>query len=405
MKSPNKQVTDRCDYNKVLDLFIRMVKAPSHPGIKRQEEQTVKELSQFLTTHHIEHEIIEVEEGRPNLLATIEGPQAGNHLLFCGHTDTVPPNSQGSTNPFSAVEKDGRLYGRGTADMKGAVAAMAGALANLKVSGQLKSGRVTLAAVVDEEMKSLGTESLIKSGFKADAVIVGEPTQNLISIGNRGLEWLRIDFKGRAAHGSTPQAGINAISAAARFVHFIENELVPDFQRRIDPALGSPAINMGTIEGGESPSTVAAHCSITLDRRWVTTESIEDVFEDLEKILDKIRREKPGLKTKITRVPDNMATMIHGPVAINVSHPIVVTAQKVLTAFGQPSEPLTVFPGWTDASLLSREGKIPAIIWGPGEIDCAHSPDESIRLNDVFLAADMYTEAAIQFCGTTKVNG
>ena len=397
MHSSQKNPSKRCNEKDIIELLIRMVRAPSHPGIPRQEEAVVRELDAFLKTYDIETVITEVQEGRPNLIATLAGSQPGPHLLFCGHTDTVPPNVEGTTDPFAATIKEGRLYGRGTADMKGAVAAMAGALAGLKASGELKAGKITLAAVADEEMESLGAESLILSGFKADASIVGEPTSNKIAVGHKGLEWLQVDFEGRAAHGGTPEAGINAISAAAHFIQLVENELVPKLKKRLDPVLGSPAINMGTISGGDQPSTVAAHCQIKLDRRWVTTETIEQVFEDLENLLQRVREERPGLKTKVSRVPAGMATMIHGPITIESNHPLVQAAQKALEDFEQPTEPLTVFPAWTDGSLLSREAKIPTIIWGPGELDYAHSPEESIRLKDVILAAELYVAASLHF--------
>lgn len=397
MQSTKKNPSKRCNEKGIVELLIRMVKAPSHPGIPHQEEAVVKELNAFLKTYDIETAITEVREGRPNLIATIAGSLPGPHLLLCGHTDTVPPNIQSSTDPFAAFEKDGRLYGRGTADMKGAVAAMAGALAGLKASGELKAGKITLAAIIDEEMESLGAESLILSGFRADASIVGEPTNNKIAIGHKGLEWLQVDFEGRAAHGGTPEAGINAISAAAYFIHLVENELIPKLKKRHDPVLGPPAINMGTISGGDQPSTVAAHCHIKLDRRWVTTETIEQVFGDLENLLQRVRKERPGLKTRVSRVPGGMATMIHGPMTVDPNHPLVQAAQKALEDFEQPTEPLTVFPAWTDGALLSSEAKIPTIIWGPGELDYAHSPEESIKLEDVSLAAELYTAASLHF--------
>ncbi|MFP4081512.1 MAG: M20 family metallopeptidase [Candidatus Aminicenantes bacterium] len=397
MQISKKDSSKRCRGEEITELLVQMVRAPSHPGTPRQEEAVVKEINTYLKNHQIEPVISEVREGRPNLIAALEADKPGPHLLFCGHTDTVPPNVQSSTDPFAAVEKKGRLYGRGTADMKGAVAAMAGALVGLKESGGLKAGKVTLAAVVDEEMESLGAESLILSGFKADAAVVGEPTSNKIAIGHKGLEWLQIDFEGRAAHGGTPQAGINAISAAAHFIQLVEKELVPELKERKDFILGVPAINMGTISGGDQPSTVAAHCRIRLDRRWVTTETIEQVFGDLEDLLKKVRKERPGLKTKVSRVPGSIATMVHGPVTIEANHPVVQAAGKALAEFGKPTEPLTVFPAWTDASLISREGGIPSIIWGPGELDYAHSPEESIKLKDVVLAAELYAAAALHF--------
>jgi acetylornithine deacetylase/succinyl-diaminopimelate desuccinylase len=385
------------DDREVKDLLVSLVKAPSYPGVPRQEEAVVKELSRFLQSRGIAPEIQEVREGRPNLLASVEGRRPGPHLLFCGHTDTVPPNIQNPGDAFSAIEKDGRLHGRGTSDMKGALAAMACALAALKKSGEPAFGRVTLAAVIDEEMESLGAENLILRGFKADGAVIGEPTSNRIAVGHKGLEWLQIDFEGRAAHGGTPEAGLNAISAAAHFVHLVEEILVPAFEKRRDPLLGLPVINLGTIAGGDQPSTVAAHCRIKVDRRWVATETIEMVFEDLEGLLRRVREARPGLKTKISRVPGGMATMLHGPLTISPDDPVVWAAEKSLIDLGLPARPLSLFPAWTDAALISKEGKIPSIVWGPGELEYAHSPEESIKLEQVFQAVRLYALAAWHF--------
>jgi acetylornithine deacetylase/succinyl-diaminopimelate desuccinylase len=383
---------------KITRLLVNLVKARSYPGIPQQEAAVVAELRAFLDENHIRTTVTEVKDGRPNLLAAVDSGKSGRHLLLCGHTDTVPPNAGISADLFAAVEREGKLYGRGTADMKGALAAMAGALVDLAKHKSLAAGKVTLAAVIDEEMESLGAEALIRSGFKADAAVVGEPTSNKIAIGHKGLEWLSVEFTGRAAHGSTPEAGINAISAAAYFVRLVEEELGPEFKKRRDPILGLPVINMGTISGGDQPSTVAAHCLIKLDRRWVTTETIEQVFADLEGLLVKVRARQPGLRTEISRVTGGMATMIHGPLTIDPAHPIVRSAQKALAGIGRQAEGLTVFPAWTDGALISREGKIPTIIWGPGELGHAHSPEENIELKEVHQAAELYAAAALDFC-------
>jgi acetylornithine deacetylase/succinyl-diaminopimelate desuccinylase len=386
------------DIHEITSLLVGLVKAPSYPGIVNQEAAVVRELDRFLQARRVETTISVIKDGRPNLLAAVDSGRPGRHLLLCGHTDTVPPNAGSDVDFFAAVEKQGRLYGRGTADMKGALAAMAAALVDLAERKSLSAGKVTFAAVIDEEMESLGAEALILSGFRADAAVVGEPTGNRIAVGHKGLEWLTVEFTGRAAHGSTPEAGINAISAAAHFVRLVEEELGPEFEKRRDPLLGLPVINMGTILGGDQPSTVAAHCEIKLDRRWVTTETIDQVFADLEFLLAEVRARKPGLKTGISRVPGGMATMIHGPLAIDPAHPIVRSAQKALAGAGRPADDLTVFPAWTDGALLSREGKIPTVIWGPGELGHAHSPEENIRLEEVRIAAGLYAAAAEDFC-------
>jgi succinyl-diaminopimelate desuccinylase len=386
--------------DKITELLTAMVRAKSYPGIPRQEAAVVRELDAFFKALGIATDVREVKDGRPNLLATVESGRPGPHLLLCGHTDTVPPNEGSPVDLFAATEKDGRLHGRGTADMKGAIAAMAGALVDLDKGKRLPSGKVTLAAVIDEEMESLGAEALVISGFRADAAVVGEPTGNAVAIGHKGLEWTTIEFMGRSAHGSTPAAGINAISAAAHFVRLVEEDLVPEFENRRDPVLGLPVINLGTIRGGDQPSTVAGRCAIQLDRRWVTTESVEMVFEDLERLLAKVRGRFPGLRTAISRVPGGMATMVHGPLRIEAGHPIVTAARTALAAHGRPHGELTVFPAWTDGALLANQGGIPTVIWGPGDLAYAHSPEESVELAEVHLAAELYAAAAMEFART-----
>ncbi len=381
----------------ILELLMEMVKAPSHPGVPRQEEAAARALAGYLRERGLRADLVEVREGRPNVIASIEGAKPGPHLLLCGHLDTVPPNAGSPADFFSAAIRDERMFGRGTVDMKGALAAMAGALVEIRDSGGLDSGRVTLAAVIDEEMESLGAEALILSGFKADGAVIGEPTENRVAIGHKGLEWLEVGFKGRAAHGSTPEAGVSAIAAAAHFASLVESELVPAFERRRDPVLGLPAINMGTIKGGQQPSMVAADCTVQLDRRWVTTETIEQVMGDLEEILAKVRAARPGLKTELKRMPGGMATMLHGPLVIDPAHPLVEAAQGAFVDLGLAAAPLTVFPAWTDGALISREAGIPTLIWGPGELALAHSAEESVRLEEVVLAARLYAAAARRF--------
>jgi acetylornithine deacetylase/succinyl-diaminopimelate desuccinylase len=381
----------------VIDLLRDLIRAPSYIGLPRQEEQVVEILARYFEKHRVEFSTIEVRPGRPNLLAIVRGKNPGKRLLLCGHTDTVAPNAITTMDPFAAEIRDGRIYGRGAVDMKGPVAAMAAALAALQNLQELEKGEVTFAAVIDEEMESLGAEALIQSGFTADGAIVGEPTGNQIAIGHKGLEWLEIEFLGRATHGGTPEKGINAISAAARFVRVVEEELAPVLQARHHPVLGSPTINMGTIRGGDQPSTVAARCCLQLDRRWVPSETIEQVFSELEEILARVREAMPGLATQVRRVPGGMATMIHGPLEIADDHPLVVAAQNARVAIYGKMGALTAFPAWTDAALLSREAHIPCIVCGPGDLPLAHSAEESIAIAEVEEAVQIYVLTVINF--------
>ncbi|MEK7727671.1 MAG: ArgE/DapE family deacylase [candidate division KSB1 bacterium] len=381
----------------LVELLRALVQAPSYVGLARQEEQVVQALARYLEQHGIATAITEVQAGRPNLIAAVRGKQAGKRLVLCGHTDTVAPNAITTMKSFAAEIREGRMYGRGTVDMKGAVAAMAATLVALKELQWPAQGEVVLAAVIDEEMESLGAEALLRSGFTADGAVIGEPTSNRIAVGHKGLEWLEVEFHGKATHGGTPEQGCNAINAASRFMRLLDKELVPRFHKRRHPILGAPSLNLGTIHGGDQPSTVAARCTLQLDRRWVPSESVELVFAELEDLLNRVRLAMPGLQTQLRRVPGGMAAMVHGPLEIATNHALVRAAQSSFEALYQKPAELTAFPAWTDAALFSREAKIPSLVCGPGDLALAHSAEESIALAEVEDAVRLYALLAESF--------
>ena len=389
------------DRARSIDLLTTLVRLPSHPGIPRQEEAVVRALAAYFAAHGLRTELQDVAPGRPNLLCTISAAQEGRHLLLCGHTDTVPLNRDEAGHGFSGEVRDGRVLGRGTADMKGAIAAMAATLVALAECDALDAGEVSLAAVIDEEMESLGTEALLRSSLRADAAIVGEPTGNQICLGHTGLEWLEIELLGVAAHGGTPDAGVNAILAAARFIASVHDELVPALARRAHPLLGPPRINVGTIAGGDQPSTVAARCTVTIDRRLLPGESFESVCRELSDLLESIERRMPGLQTAIRRVPGSMATLDHVALVTDADQAIVRAAADACAAVqGEPAS-FGVFPAWTDGALLSNVAGIPTIVLGPGDLSGAHAPYESIGVDEVVAAARIYAETAMRFCAGT----
>lgn len=372
-----------------------LVRIPSHRGVERQEERVALALARWLETRGVAAEVTEVAPGRPNLLARVVGRAPGPRLLLCGHTDTVPLNAGDSGVGFSGELRDGRLFGRGAVDMKGPLAAMAAALVALR--DNLPAGEVVLAAVADEEMESIGAEALVRSGFRADGAVVGEPTGNRLALGHKGLEWLEIEFTGRAAHGGTPERGVNAILAAARFVDLATLSLAPRFEERRHPLLGPPTLNFGTIHGGDQPSTVAASCLLTLDRRIVPGESFEGVIAELGELLNQIELGLPGLSTAIRRVPGGMATLEHIALATDAEAPIARAAARAIAAVGEMS-PATAFPAWTDGALLAGFASIPTVLLGPGDLADAHSPRESIAAAEIDQAALIYAALAVEFC-------
>ena len=381
------------------DALLRdLVMTPSHRGVERQEEATVRVLDRYLRLHGLVPEIVEVVPGRPNLLCTVAGPKPGRTLVLCGHTDTVPLNDGRPGVGFSAEVRDGCLLGRGSVDMKGALAAMAATLAALERTEALESGAVTLAAVVDEEMESLGAEHVVASGLRADGAIVGEPTSNRLALGHKGLEWIEIAFDGKAAHGGTPRAGINAIDAAARFATLVRETLQPELAARAHPLLGPPTINLGTIHGGDQPSTVAARCVLAVDRRSVPGETYGTIVAELRELLDAVESAMPGLRSSIGRMPGGMATLEHLPTVLSETHPLAVAAASACREQRGHREPPVAFPAWTDAALLAEFGGIPCVVLGPGDLSLAHSPGERVPLAEVEEAARIYAATALDFC-------
>lgn len=383
----------------VLALLSELVKLPSHPGVLQQERAVARKLAEFLSQRDVPTQLIEVRDGRPNLLAVVDSGRPGPHLLLCGHTDTVPLNKDGPGVGFSGEIVDGALQGRGAADMKGGLAAMAGALASLQADKGPAAGKVTLAAVIDEEMESLGVEALIASGLRADGAIIGEPTGNRLALGHKGLEWLEIAFTGRAAHGGTPEAGVNAINAAAQFVALVEARLEPELARARHPLLGSPTINCGTIVGGDQPSTVAARCVLRVDRRSIPGETFASMGAELRELLDEVERHRPGIRAELRRMPGGMATLEHLSSVIDPAHPLARAAREACESVTGTTQTALAFPAWTDAGLLANFAEIACVILGPGDLSVAHTPWESIPVAEVVDAAAIYRESALRFCG------
>ena len=381
-----------------LDLLQALVRTPSHPGLPHQEEAVVAVLGSYLETQGLTCSVEDVTPGRPNLLSSLEGSAAGRHLLLCGHTDTVPLNASDAGHGFSAEVADGMLHGRGACDMKGAIAAMASAMVALRATGGLAAGRLTLAAVIDEEMESLGAEALVKCHFHADGAIIGEPTSNRVALGHKGLEWLEIRFFGRAAHGGTPEAGVNAIVAAARFLTLVEDRLQPVLRGRSHPLLGPPTFNCGTIAGGDQPSTVAALCTLRADRRLVPGETYAGVLDEIGALLHEVEAQVPGIRTAVGRMRGGMATLEHRSTVLEPDHALAEALVRSAAAAQGEERSAVAFPAWTDAALFSNFSSIPCVILGPGDLAHAHSPREHVPLAEVEEAALIYALAAQTFC-------
>ncbi|HMB81070.1 MAG TPA: M20/M25/M40 family metallo-hydrolase, partial [Vicinamibacterales bacterium] len=229
-----------------------------------------------------------VAPGRPNVVGVLEGRAKGRTLMFCGHTDTV--GVTGMTDPFTPIERDGRIYGRGAQDMKGGVAAMMAAAAAIAAHGGLASGRLVVAAVVDEEHSSIGADALVKS-WRADAAIVTEPTDLEIAVGHKGFAWVDIVVEGRAAHGSRPAEGQDAILRLGRVLSRLE-ALDRTLQARPPhPLVGTGSLHASIVQGGHELSSYPDRATLQMERRLLPSEPESTALDEVQQILGALTAE------------------------------------------------------------------------------------------------------------------
>jgi len=393
---PYEKVKRQIKRAEVEKLVRNLVKIPSHCDVATQEKEVAEYLNGFLQDEGIDSKLRAVEKNRPNVIAMIKGSGDGKRLLLSGHTDTVPPYKM-DIDPFAPKTKDGRLFGRGALDMKGGLGAMAMTLVAVKRARIKLEGDLIFAAVVGEERKSEGTEDLVLRGPKADMGIIGEPTDMEIQPSHRGLEWLDVHFYGKAAHGGQADKGVNAISMAARFVNAVETDLLPKLRARKAKYTLPPTMNLGVITGGQQPSSVADHCVIKIDRRWVPEEKLQQVFTEIYDLFDKLKKEDPSFKADLKRDPSNMMTMTHVPNVVSTSHPIVKSLQQSVKTVTQRPAKITSFWGWTDAALLTHFAKTPTVVFGPGGAG-AHARVEYVLVDDLVKCAQIYSSVALDIC-------
>lgn len=385
------------DEKELIKLTQDLVRIPSHKDVPGREKEVVDYIYNFCKENELEVELQDVDGPRKNVLAYLRGKGNGKTLMFNGHTDTVPPYNM-TIDPYGAEIKDGFIWGRGTSDMKGPIASMLIAMLALKRSGISLKGDIIFAGVLGEEEQSDGTEALVKSGIKAQGCIVGEPSNYEYAIGHRGLEWIEIRVKGKAAHGGVPHLGINAISKAAKLILRIEEKIYPKLAERYNEYMGPSVMNFGTIEGGAQPSTVADWCSIKLDRRYIPGESVESVFKEYQDIIDELKREDPDFHAELIRMENNFLTLDHLYLMTDPEDPIVLSTKKAIeNVIGKEPE-ITRRRGWTDAALLSNFGNIPTVVTGPGNIAYSHTKDERIEIKHLVDYVDIYGNIAIDFC-------
>lgn len=335
----------------------------------------------------LEAETIEAAPGRWNVLARLGDPSDGPTVLLNGHLDTVGVAGM-TVPPFGAEVKDGRLWGRGSCDMKGGVASLLAAAARLAREDSLP-GSLIVALTGDEEHASLGMDALVRSGVRADAAVVCEPTSLAIMPAHKGFIWVDALFRGRAAHGSRPEVGIDAIEHAGRYLAKLGSLKAELNAAEPHPLLAHGSFHAGTISGGAAPSVYPSDCKLVLERRTLPGETSERVMQEFQAVLDGLAGEVPALDAELvqgltrpaTEVPDD-SPLVQGLISA-CSVQGVEPAVEGMTA-------------WVDAAFLNEAGT-PAVCFGPGSIGQAHSDDEWIEASEISTCADVLYQFTCDF--------
>ncbi|WP_182914514.1 M20 family metallopeptidase [Paenibacillus sp. 1011MAR3C5] len=382
------------------ELLARLIAIESHSEVPGQEMRLAVYIQQWFQDQGIECQLQEAIPGRPNVIARLAGRGGGKSLLLNGHLDTVPP--YGMNDPFKAIQIGDRLYGRGSVDMKGALAAMMMTLASIHRSGISLAGDIIFAGTVGEESYSPGAHHLARSEFRADYGVVGEPTGMRVGIAHKGVAWFEADFVGRSVHGSVPEQGVNAIYRASRWINYIQDHYLPELKLRNHPLLGSPSLNIGMIQGGTRPVIVPNHCAIGFERRLLPGETAETALAELELTLAAVREEYPDFDGRI-RISDNFHGVPHGPMGTSADSLLVkAMLEAYQTEFAAADTPKNAEPVglqfWTDGALL-QEVCPEIIVCGPGSIEQAHSNEEYIELGQLHSAYRMYVQSALTLAG------
>jgi acetylornithine deacetylase len=328
-----------------------------------------------------------VAPGRPNVVGELEGRSKGRSLMFCGHTDTV--GVTGMTDPFTPIERGGRLYGRGAQDMKGGVAAMMSAAAAIAARGGLASGQLIVAAVVDEEHSSIGADALV-SHWRADAGIVTEPTDLAIAIGHKGFAWVDVTVEGKAAHGSRPGEGQDAILRMGRVLHRLEALDAALQAKPPHPMLGTGSLHASIVAGGRELSSYPDRATLQMERRILPSEPESTAIEEVRDILAALGREDVTFRGSADAMFSRPAY------EVPPDHPLPRALAAAIARAGGTAR-TTGASFWTDAAVLGHAG-IPSILFGPGGAGL-HSIEEYVNVADVIACRDALVEMTGEWIG------
>jgi len=382
-----KQIRER----EIVAVLQELVQIPSRnpPGEEKECAQYV--MQKMLDWGFVAELIPEPFPNRPQVVAAYEGTVSQPKLVLNGHIDVVPEGDveRWSVDPFGGVVKDGKVYGRGSCDMKGGLTAMMIAAKAIKDSGARLKGNLILQFVIGEETGEPGTKYLlVDKGIKGDWGIVLEATDLKVATAEKGLAWFHMVVKGEPAHASTPELGVNAISKSMKLLSALE-KYNNRISKRKHPLVDRAICSVTMIEGGTKENIIPESCKVAIDRRFIPGETVDSVENELRGVLSKLRERDSGFECELRR------KMVYEPAEIPLDSMIAEVVRKnVKEVAGISAEPYGTL-GSTDVRNFINDAKIPAITWGPGDPSKDHAIDESIEIRQVVDATKALVLTAV----------
>jgi succinyl-diaminopimelate desuccinylase len=351
------------------------------------ELAVAKVISDELKHSKITCKIDEWGKNRANVIAHMKNGKKNKALLFACHTDVVPAGEGWDTVPFKAVEKQGKIFGRGSTDMKGGIAAIVTAIKEIAESDVKLNGDIILAGAAGEETDSCGAERFVSKFNKQNTlagVIIPEPTDFDIVIAHRGLLWLQVSAKGKAAHGSTPHLGINAITLMRQFLDELDKYKFPVKPHKL---LGSCSMSINTMETGKAINIVPDKCTTGIDIRTLPGQNHHAIISDMKKIFARLKKKNPQFDAEISIVRDTQALE---------TSPSCDFVKSFCCAVNIDETKAVGFT--TDGSVFAQIGD-PIVIFGPGKPGVCHKANEFIEIADVEKAVEYYKRIILKFLG------
>ena len=331
----------------------------------------------------LEADVLEETPGRPSVVVRARGSGGGRALLLCAHLDTV--GVEGMTEPHVARVDGDRLYGRGAYDMKASLAASL--LVCREAASRGLAGDVLVAAVADEEHASIGVQEVLRT-TRADAAIVTEPTELELIVAHKGFVWIEIEIVGRAAHGSRPELGIDAIVNAGPVLAGIRS-LDASLRARTHPLLGRGSVHASLIEGGSELSTYPARCVLSLERRTLPGDTQATVEAEVEAILE-------GCRTDGDFVAEQRTLLVREPFEVAEDAEIVRAVREVAAGMLPGPPKISGVPYWADAAFIAAGG-IPTVMFGPSGAG-AHAVEEWVSISDTESVTRILVDVASRLC-------